>query len=909
MPPGPFIAALAAQGAETAGSSDAKILLGTADQIVASATIALADSARDMSSVVSSVALDAERTDLHQVEAFAKFGEILEEIRSFVETQKERSYLSALLHQQRDKGAISQFSDRLNDAFDALMTSLKIQASVAVAARAADLAALFAKRTVQLPAVSTLPTPIYPPIPPAPQLHFGRATETQAVVDAITQTGRAGRLAILGGPGIGKTALAAAVLHDPAVAERFGARRFFVRCDGAEGRPSCLATIADAFGIAAASPSAALRGLKDALAPHPAVLRLDNMPLALVITASLAQYTPLSDLIAQWDETATAMLVRGATSVDVSINMSLHSPRMQSVPEAQNLLSVLALLPSGAMDTDIYLWAAEIVRRALPALLRTALATRSTDGRIHVLAPIRSFMCHYHPPSGDCVSSATVYYCGLAGTLRNASGRFEPETLALLAPELANIHSVARFSLETSDSPGAALEAAKHLGRLYLRTGTGSGPELLPLACSTAERHGLDEARAGLLALWCSLSFNGVMSGNPFSLSQEAYNIFERTGNAEGMITSGRMLFPFLPAPRAIAELRKLYRLAEALGDSVKMAACAQTLARALARDGQFLEAITQDEHAITLVQQDPTRDDHVLIGTSLQRMGLMYLNLGNGALAFEKHQQALAIFEQAPFRTAESVVHMQLCGMYLLRGQPLEAIEHASKAIEVHRGAEFRHKASCLMLIAHAHILSGSEAAAINALDEAGRLVSPGSHSHFERAELLRAHGILAHRAGNLRDASAFLRAAAYTTVRNIDSIRPREDMMRSCANSLIIHSGVEQSGGQLAQAAVYAIAAAVLFRRLASGMECARCLVSLCDVVDDAFAKLLLRAVITPLLRVGDAACVSKAFLRIAIIAFGSRDRRLARHCASRALRRLQGIRDKTIIFRASLIISNCT
>ena len=55
--------------------------------------------------------------------------------------------------------------------------------------------------------------------------------------------------AILGGPGHGKTTVSLKALHDPRVAERFGARRFFVRCEGAKARDALAGEIALAMGL------------------------------------------------------------------------------------------------------------------------------------------------------------------------------------------------------------------------------------------------------------------------------------------------------------------------------------------------------------------------------------------------------------------------------------------------------------------------------------------------------------------------------------------------------------------------------------------------------------------------------------------------------------------------------------
>src|SRR6266404_4415909 len=79
---------------------------------------------------------------------------------------------------------------------------------------------------------------------------------------------------ILGPPGIGKSTLTLAAMHDPRVSGRFGERRWFIRCDGLRSRSELAAEIARAVGLQLAPniEPAVLR----ALAAAPTVLALDN---------------------------------------------------------------------------------------------------------------------------------------------------------------------------------------------------------------------------------------------------------------------------------------------------------------------------------------------------------------------------------------------------------------------------------------------------------------------------------------------------------------------------------------------------------------------------------------------------------------------------------------------------------
>src|SRR6266540_1090983 len=82
---------------------------------------------------------------------------------------------------------------------------------------------------------------------------------------------------ILGAPGIGKSAICLTALHQPSVAERFGARRWFVRCDGASDAATLLAAVAAEVGVASQGPEPLLPRVCAALDGGPGALALDNL--------------------------------------------------------------------------------------------------------------------------------------------------------------------------------------------------------------------------------------------------------------------------------------------------------------------------------------------------------------------------------------------------------------------------------------------------------------------------------------------------------------------------------------------------------------------------------------------------------------------------------------------------------
>ena len=86
------------------------------------------------------------------------------------------------------------------------------------------------------------------PVLPARPRCFGRDEEIAALVTALLAP-QPEAVPVLGPPGIGKTNLALTAAHDERVAARYGARRFFVRCDGLQSRFDLAGTIAAALGL------------------------------------------------------------------------------------------------------------------------------------------------------------------------------------------------------------------------------------------------------------------------------------------------------------------------------------------------------------------------------------------------------------------------------------------------------------------------------------------------------------------------------------------------------------------------------------------------------------------------------------------------------------------------------------
>ncbi|KAJ6592026.1 P-loop containing nucleoside triphosphate hydrolase protein [Mycena vulgaris] len=145
------------------------------------------------------------------------------------------------------------------------------------------------------------------------------------------------------------------------------------------------------------------------------LLLTDNMPLAIDLIAHLVDSEGCSQVLARWEEEKTSVISDGynrQSNLDLSISMSLSSPRLRSVPHCQDLLSLLSMLPDGLSDV-------ELVKSQLPikdilsckaALLSTSLAYSDDQRRFKVLVPIREYMARSYPPMDYLVQALLNYF-------------------------------------------------------------------------------------------------------------------------------------------------------------------------------------------------------------------------------------------------------------------------------------------------------------------------------------------------------------------------------------------------------------------------------------------------------------------------------------------------------------------
>ncbi|KAJ7169199.1 hypothetical protein C8R43DRAFT_120380 [Mycena crocata] len=129
----------------------------------------------------------------------------------------------------------------------------------------------------------------------------------------------------------------------------------------------------------------------------------DNMPLAVGLIAHLVDSEGCSSVLKRWETERTSILSNGddrRCSLNASITVSLSSARIKSLPDAQQLLSLLSILPDGLSDVELSQCRLPIqnVLQCKAMLLGTSLAYYDGKRRVKLLVPIREHIQKCHPP-------------------------------------------------------------------------------------------------------------------------------------------------------------------------------------------------------------------------------------------------------------------------------------------------------------------------------------------------------------------------------------------------------------------------------------------------------------------------------------------------------------------------------
>lgn len=209
------------------------------------------------------------------------------------------------------------------------------------------------------------------------------------------------------------------------------------------------------------------------------------LPLAVELAATLAQpgLESVPNLIVRWKAESTRVLSNGEdrrNNLEVSIELSLTSPRLQQKPGALTLLCALSLLPDGLRNDELQLATPDLqdVANCSLCLRKTSLAYLDGRNRIRVLAPIRAYVSTAYPASRATVKGLEDYLWGMFKVVDSVKRDGNATPVRRVVEERGNIESLIIRAFKMFD-PTPAIRAVVDLGRFYVQTSMGKPPLLV----------------------------------------------------------------------------------------------------------------------------------------------------------------------------------------------------------------------------------------------------------------------------------------------------------------------------------------------------------------------------------------------------------------------------------------------
>ncbi|KAJ6547985.1 P-loop containing nucleoside triphosphate hydrolase protein, partial [Mycena vulgaris] len=172
-----------------------------------------------------------------------------------------------------------------------------------------------------------------------------------------------------------------------------------------------------------------------------------SLPLAVSLMASIASFEGYTSTLSRWKVENTALLSDGddkQSNLEMSIILSLGSPRINSSPHARDLLSLLSILSDGITDEDINVSKIPLpdIASCRSSLIRCSLAYIDVQGRLKALTPIREYMRRVHPPSVPLFTPLRIYFQHLLMIWGTHNGLNLGNLGSKLVSHLGNIHDL-----------------------------------------------------------------------------------------------------------------------------------------------------------------------------------------------------------------------------------------------------------------------------------------------------------------------------------------------------------------------------------------------------------------------------------------------------------------------------------
>ncbi|KAJ7032087.1 P-loop containing nucleoside triphosphate hydrolase protein [Mycena alexandri] len=211
----------------------------------------------------------------------------------------------------------------------------------------------------------------------------------------------------------------------------------------------------------------------------------DNMPLSISLLAHLVDMEGCSEILSRWETEKTSLISDGydkRSNLELSISLSLSSPRITSMPHSQDLLALLSILPDGLSDVELKQSEFPIkdILGCKAALLRAALAYTDDHKRLKALVPVREYMGRLSPPTDQMIRPLLAHFHELlelyATVFGKASGALPISRITL---NYTNIQNVLHYGLQREHLDSInTIYCMCYFSRFSMHIGRGTTPLL-----------------------------------------------------------------------------------------------------------------------------------------------------------------------------------------------------------------------------------------------------------------------------------------------------------------------------------------------------------------------------------------------------------------------------------------------
>ncbi|KAJ7016354.1 P-loop containing nucleoside triphosphate hydrolase protein [Mycena alexandri] len=207
----------------------------------------------------------------------------------------------------------------------------------------------------------------------------------------------------------------------------------------------------------------------------------DNMPLSISLLAHLVDVEGCPEVRSRWETEKTSLISEGhdkRSNLELSISLSLSSPRIASMPNSRDLLALLSMLPDGLSDVELKQTKFPIkdILGCRAALLCTALAYTDDHKHLKVLVPIREYMGRLFPATDQMIQPLFKHFHELLESYSAAFGTTSATVpINRITSNYTNIQNILQTSLRREyHNVVDVIYCACDFNRFSLRTGHGT---------------------------------------------------------------------------------------------------------------------------------------------------------------------------------------------------------------------------------------------------------------------------------------------------------------------------------------------------------------------------------------------------------------------------------------------------